>query len=86
MAEYTFPRAHCADFHFLFLLVLSIITRLLPRAHIPHRRICFFSQPYSKDQIYLGPRSGAIAVTLERAISNFITQPGLLGEGANQGP
>lgn len=43
MAEHTFPRARCADFHFLFLLLLSIITQPLPCADIPHRQICSFS-------------------------------------------
>lgn len=34
MAESISPRAHCTDFYFLILLVLSIITQLLPHTCI----------------------------------------------------
>lgn len=56
--------------------------------------VCAFSTPtccslqsFSQEQIYLCPRSGAVAVTLEWAIGSigFITQPGHLGGGTNQG-
>lgn len=73
-----------ACFHFLS--ILSAITQPLLRVCLLHTYLLLF-ESFSQEQIYLCPRSGAVAVTLEWAIGSigFITQPGHLGGGTNQG-